>query len=79
MIKLFILSAKKELFIGPHPRHMEVPRLGVESELRLSGLDHSHSNTRSESYMWPTSQPMAMLDPQCTELVQGLSLCLHGY
>ena len=20
-------------FVGPHPRHMEVPRLGVESEL----------------------------------------------
>ena len=24
------------LFLGPHPRHMEVPRLGVESELQLS-------------------------------------------
>ena len=22
-------------FLGPHPRHMEVPRLGVESELQL--------------------------------------------
>ena len=22
-------------FLGPHPRHMEVPRLGVESELHL--------------------------------------------
>ena len=22
-------------FLGPHPQHMEVPRLGVESELRL--------------------------------------------
>ena len=21
------------LFLGPHPRHMEVPRLGVKSEL----------------------------------------------
>ena len=21
-------------FLGPHPRHMEVPRLGVESELQ---------------------------------------------
>ena len=23
------------VFLGPHPRHMEVPRLGVESELQL--------------------------------------------
>ena len=22
-------------FLGPHPQHMEVPRLGVESELQL--------------------------------------------
>ena len=22
-------------FLGPHPRHMEVPRLGVQSELQL--------------------------------------------
>ena len=21
------------VFLGPHPRHMEVPRLGIESEL----------------------------------------------
>ena len=28
---LFFLS----FFIGPHPQHMEVPRLGVESELHL--------------------------------------------
>ena len=23
-------------FLGPHPRHMEVPRLGVQSELQLT-------------------------------------------
>ena len=23
------------VFLGPHPQHMEVPRLGVESELQL--------------------------------------------
>ena len=27
---IFFLS-----FLGPHPQHMEVPRLGVESELQL--------------------------------------------
>ena len=34
-------------FLGPYPRHMEVPRLGVDSELQL--LVYSHSNTGSES------------------------------
>ena len=24
------------VFLGPHPRHMEIPRLGVKSELQLS-------------------------------------------
>ena len=28
-------------FFGPHPQHMEVPRLG-------GGLHHSYSNSRSE-------------------------------
>ena len=23
------------IYLGPHPRHMEVPRLGVKSELQL--------------------------------------------
>ena len=32
LIYLFIL-----VFGGPHPGHMEVPRLGVESELQLLG------------------------------------------
>ena len=33
-------------FSGPHQLHMEVPRLGVESELQLPAytLHHSHSN-----------------------------------
>ena len=39
-------------FLGLHPQHMEVPRLGVESELR-----HSHSNhqIRAESSTYPTA------------------------
>ena len=35
----FFFPSKKNffffVFLGPHPRHMEVPRLGVESELQL--------------------------------------------
>ena len=33
-------------FLGPHPWHIEVPRLGVESELQLPA-GHSHSHSRS--------------------------------
>ena len=32
MCSSFVLSS---LFLGPHPWHMEVPRLGVESDLQL--------------------------------------------
>ena len=50
------------VFLGPHPQHMEVPRLGVEAELQplaytratatwdlrhIWDLHHSHSNTGS--------------------------------
>ena len=39
------------VFLGPHPQHMEVPRLGVESELCIAaGLYHSHSNTGSPTH-----------------------------
>ena len=52
-------------FLGPLSRHMEVPRLGVESELYVAtGLRHSHSNTGSdEPRLKPTPQLMAMPDP----------------
>ena len=36
-------------FLGPHPWHMEVHRLGVQSELQ-----HSRSNIRSEPCLRPT-------------------------
>ena len=35
------------VFLGPYPWYMEIPRLGVESELLCTGLPHSHSNARS--------------------------------
>ena len=34
-------------FLGPHPWHMEAPRLGIEWELTAACLYHSHSHTRS--------------------------------
>ena len=39
--------------------HVEVPRLGVKSELQLN-IRHSHSNTGSEPHLWPAPQLMAM-------------------
>ena len=40
------------------PPNMEVPRLGVKSELQLPayGLHHSHSNARSEPEPYPTAE-----------------------
>ena len=34
-------------FLGPPLRHMEVPKLGVKSELRLPAYTTVHGNTRS--------------------------------
>ena len=48
--------------LGPNPWHMEVLRLGVESELQLPAcIYHSHSSTRSKLFLWPTPQFTAML------------------
>ena len=33
------------VFLGPHPQHMQVPRIGVQSEIQLC---QSHSNLGSE-------------------------------
>ena len=35
-------------FLGPHPWHIEVPRLGVAV---AAGLHHSHSSARSELHL----------------------------
>ena len=47
----FWLSCKLDVVffwvLGPHLRVMEVPRLGVESELLLLTYTTAHSNTRS--------------------------------
>ena len=50
-------------FLGPHPRHMEVPRLGDPIGAVAASLHPSHSHTRSEPRLRPTPQLMAMPDP----------------
>ena len=33
---ILIVITMSFVFLGPHPRYMEVPRLGIESELQLA-------------------------------------------
>ena len=49
-------------FLGPHLRHMEIPRLRVEAELQLLAC-HSHTNARSEMRLQLTPQLTVMPDP----------------
>ena len=50
-------------FLGPHPRHMEVPRLGGLIGAAAASLSQSHSNAGYEPRLQPTPQLTAMLDP----------------
>ena len=51
-------------FLGPHPRHMEVPRLGVGLIGAVAaGLSQSHSNAGSKLCLQPTPQLTATPDP----------------
>ena len=48
--------------LGPYPWHMEVPRLGVKSQLELlATVTARATNTRSELHLWPIPQLPAML------------------
>ena len=61
-------------FLGLHLWHMEVPRLGVKSELHC----RSHSNVGSELHLWPTPHLRATLDPWPSEWGQGSNPHPHG-
>ena len=45
-------------FLGPHPQHMDVPRLGAELERH-----HSHRNSGSKPRLRHTPQLTAAPDP----------------
>ena len=49
--------------VGPHPRHVEVPKLGGLIEAVAASHSHSHSNAGSEPHLRPTPQFMATPDP----------------
>ena len=53
------------VFLGPHPWHMEVPRLGVESELQLPAYATATA-TPDRSHIWElprSSQQRRILSP----------------
>ena len=49
-------------FLGPHPQHMEVPRLGDRIGAVAVGLHHSQDNARPEPRLQLTPQLTATLD-----------------
>ena len=50
-------------FLGPHPWHMEVPRLGVKSELEPPTYTTATATWDLEQHLRPTPQLIAMTDP----------------
>ena len=50
------------VFLGPHPQHMEVPRLGVERELQLPAYTTATA-TESKQSLQPTPQLTGMPEP----------------
>ena len=53
------------LFLGPHPWHMEVPQLGIQSELQLLAYATATAtqNPTHTASVTHTLQLMAMTDP----------------
>ena len=49
-------------FLRPHPWHMEVPRLGIKSEMQLLAYTIATA-TGFRPYLGPTLQLVAMPDP----------------
>ena len=51
--------------LGPHWRHMDVPRLGFQIRAAVAGLHHSHSNLGSEPRLQSThsSRQRQILNP----------------
>ena len=58
---------------------MEVPRLGVKSELQLPAYTTATATMGSEPCLQPTPQLMAMPDPGPTGQGQGLNPRPHGF
>ena len=66
------------LFLGQHPRHMEVPRLWVELELQLLAYTTATQH-RIRVTSEPTPQLMSMPNPWPTGRGQELNPHPHGH
>ena len=64
------------VFSGPHPWHMEVSGLGVESELQLPACATAKRDPSCICDLHHSSQQRQI--PQHTEQGQGLNLHPHG-
>ena len=62
ILYLFCLFVCFLVFLGLHPRHMEVPQARGRIGAVATSLCQSHSNARSEPHLQPTPQLMAMPD-----------------
>ena len=51
------------VFLGLYPQHMDVPRLGVDSELQLLAYTRATATQDLEPCLSPTPQLMATPDP----------------
>ena len=50
-------------FLGPQPRHMEVPRLGVQSELQLQATATATATEHQICHLHHSSWPRWILNP----------------
>ena len=67
------------VFLGLHPWHIEVPRLGVKSELSPPAYTTATTTQDlSEPHVQPTPQLTARPDPRPAERGQGLNLRAHA-
>ena len=83
---LFFISFFLLIFLGPQPRHMEVPVLGVESGCRWSAyIHHNHINTTSKPHLSPTHgsgkhqilNPLSKARDQTSVLMDTSRPCYH--
>ena len=70
-----LLFASFFFFSGPHPWHIEAPRLGDEPRAVAAGLRHSYSNVRAKSCLRPTPQLKATPDAGLTHHFRPVFPC----
>ena len=66
-------------FLGSHPWHVEIPRLGVESELQLPAYTTATAKLHPSHICDLHHSSQQCLSCQPTERGQGWNPCPHGY